>query len=96
MGFIRFVLWSSFCIGLGVFISTYEVNGRTPLEQMQRAWRQHVQPSKLERLKSGLGDVLKDAGQAASQAAKSGYPTERHTTEERERLRRLISEPNEG
>ncbi len=47
MAFIRFLLWTSFCIGFGVFLARYEVNGQTPLGHLERLWakRAIAQPS---------------------------------------------------
>ena len=38
MGFIRFLLWTSMCIGLGVFAAGYEVDGKTPVQHIQQIW----------------------------------------------------------
>ncbi len=39
MGFIRFLLWTSMCIGLGIFIASYEVDGKTPAQHFKEIWK---------------------------------------------------------
>ncbi len=39
MGFIRFLLWTSMCIGLGIFIGTWEIDGKTPAQHFQTMWK---------------------------------------------------------
>ncbi|MBL8952298.1 MAG: hypothetical protein JNK82_16080 [Myxococcaceae bacterium] len=39
MGFIRFLLWTSMCIGLGIFIASYEVDGKTPAQHFRTIWK---------------------------------------------------------
>lgn len=39
MGFIRFLLWTSMCIALGIFVASWEVDGRTPLQHMKQIWK---------------------------------------------------------
>lgn len=36
MGFIRFLLWTSMCIGLGIFVASYEVDGKTPAQHFRQ------------------------------------------------------------
>ncbi len=36
-GFLRVVLWSAACIGLGIFLSTAKFDGRTPIEHARRS-----------------------------------------------------------
>ena len=51
MAFIRFVAWTSICIGLGIFAASYEINGMTPLKHAKRAW-QSVPFDKVKKLAS--------------------------------------------
>jgi len=39
MGFIRFLLWTSMCIALGIFIASYEVDGKTPAQHFKQIWK---------------------------------------------------------
>jgi hypothetical protein len=38
MGFIRFLLWTSICVGLGIYAATYQVDGKTPVQHIQQIW----------------------------------------------------------
>lgn len=42
MSTLRFLLWSTLCIGLGLALGTFEIGGRTPWERLQRTWKQQV------------------------------------------------------
>lgn len=39
MGFIRFLIWTSMCIALGIFIASYEVDGKTPAAHFKQIWK---------------------------------------------------------
>jgi hypothetical protein len=39
MGFIRFLIWTSMCIALGIFVASWEIDGRTPLQHMRQIWK---------------------------------------------------------
>jgi len=39
MGFIRFLIWTAMCIGLGVFIGTWEIDGKTPAMHLKQMWK---------------------------------------------------------
>ena len=39
MGFIRFLIWTSMCIALGVFIGTWEIDGKTPAQHFAVIWK---------------------------------------------------------
>lgn len=90
MGFLKFLLWTGCAVGLGIFLAKGEVDGRTPLEHIERTWKRTVQPSRVERLKGDLEDVLEDAKDALGR--KSDGPRERITAEEREAVNRIIAQ----
>jgi hypothetical protein len=95
MGFLKFVVWTACAVGLGIFLSSAQVDGRTPLQHMERAWKRHVQPSQVERVKDGLRDTLDEAKEAVTQTTKprpSGPPKERITAEDRAAIQRLIAQ----
>ena len=50
MGLLKFLVWTGCAVGLGLFLATAQIGGRTPWEAVQRAWRTHVQPARAERL----------------------------------------------
>ncbi len=37
---IKFVVWTACAVGLGIFLAKGEIDGRTPLEHAERAWKQ--------------------------------------------------------
>lgn len=81
MGILRFVLWTALCIGLGVFLATFDMGGRTPLRMIQGAWKQQV-------------PVLEKALDRPSE--KPAPAKERHSKEEREAIDQLISKHSKG
>lgn len=86
MGFIRFIVWTACSVAFGVYVSTAKYDGGTPLEQMERVWRRHG-PSTTEVTENVRGVLETARGTVAAPKA----PTERHTTEEREAVNRLIA-----
>lgn len=82
MAFIRFLLWTSFCIGFGVFLARYEVNGQTPLGHLERLWTD--EPS-VEGLKKRVRGAVDEAKGAIAQ------PSEQHAPEDRAQVNRLIA-----
>jgi hypothetical protein len=98
MTFLKWLVWTLCAVGLGVFLASGDVGGRTPLEHMERAWKQNVSPSKLDRVKDGLHDTFEDARDAVSDAKDkvSGKPAkpprERINSDDREAVNRLIAQ----
>ena len=86
--FLRFILWTGFAVGLGIVLAKVEVDGRTPLEHLQHAWKRKVNPSKLDQLKDGLHDTLEGAKETLSE--KPSKP-ERYSDDERSAIDRLIA-----
>ena len=85
MGLIRFVVWSSLCVALGIFLATFEVNGRTPWKLMQSAWQDNS--PRLEKVKDEVKSKLSTG--AAS-------PKETHTEEDKQAIDALISKRTRG
>lgn len=98
MSFLKWLIWTACAVGLGVYLASGDIGGRTPLEHAERAWKQTVSPSKLDRVKDGLSDTLEDAKDAVSDAKDkvSGKPAkpprERITRDEREAVNRLMAQ----
>lgn len=42
MATLRFLLWSTVCIGLGIFVGTYNIGGHTLWDSVKRTWSQQV------------------------------------------------------
>jgi hypothetical protein len=91
MGALKFIVWTLCAVGLGIFLSTGEVDGRTPLEHMQRAWKRTVKPSTVDRMKDGLEDAYEDAKDAVSKPT-NAPPRERISAEDRAAVNRIIAQ----
>ncbi len=98
MGFLKFLVWTGCAVGLGVFLATGDIDGRTPLEYVQRAWKRHVQPSGVERqvdrVKDGVRDAVDEARDAVNRKTKQAVaaPRERITNEDRAAIDRIIAQ----
>lgn len=96
MGILRTLLFAGLCIGVGIFASSYEIDGRTPLEHIQRAFKNNGQFGKV---KDGMGDALdgaKDKLTEAKQSAKDKLavataPKEHISSDDRSALNALIA-----
>lgn len=91
MGALKFIVWTACAVGLGIFLSTGEVDGRTPLEHMQRAWKRSVNPNAVDRVKDGLEDAYEDAKDAVSRPT-NAPPRERISAEDRAAVNRIIAQ----
>ena len=95
MGFLKFLVWTACAVGLGYFLATAQVDGRTPWDWAQRTWKRQVQPAtRVERVKDGLRDALDGAEQAVQRTTKqvSATPRERITHEDRAAIERIIAQ----
>ena len=104
MGFLKFLVWTGCAVGLGVFLATADLDGRTPLEYEQRQWKRHVQPGQVERqverVKDGLRDAVDEAKDAVDEAKstvnrptkQASAPRERITHEDRAAIDRIIAQ----
>lgn len=90
MTFLKWLVWTACAVGLGVFLASGDVGGRTPLEHMERAWKQSV--------KEGLADTFEDAKDAVTDAKDkvtgkpAARPRERINKDDREAVNRLIAQ----
>jgi len=91
MAFLKTALWTLSAVGLGIFLATAEVDGRTPLEHMQRTWKHTVNPSQVDRLKDGLEDTLDDVKEKLG-GASGKLPRERITASDRDAVNRVIAQ----
>lgn len=90
MGFLKFLVWTTCAVGLGIFLAKGDVGGRTPLEHLERTWQRNVKPSRMDRIKDGLEDALDNAKDAVSR--KADAPRERITEEDRAAVNRIIAQ----
>jgi len=82
MGFIRFLLWTSMCIGLGIFVASYEVDGKTPAQHIKQIWK--GVPA-LPLPDKPLEKVKKFA------MPSSDRPTETHSDADRDAVNRIVA-----
>lgn len=99
MGFLKFLVWTGCAVGLGVFLATANVDGRTPWDYAQRQWNRHVRPStvdrEVERVTDGVRDAFEDAKEAVKSKTKQAAapaPRERITNEDRAEINRIIAQ----
>ncbi|NOK16545.1 hypothetical protein [Corallococcus carmarthensis] len=92
MGVLKFLVWTTCAVGLGVFLARGNVDGRSPLEHMERTWKRSMNPSTVDRVKGRVGDALEDAKDAVSQkSANAAGPRERITAEDRAAIDNIIA-----
>lgn len=92
MGVLKFLVWTACAVGLGVFLARGNVDGRSPLEHIERTWKRTVSPSAVDKVKDGLEDALDDARKVVSQkSANPAQPRERITAEDRAAINDIIA-----
>lgn len=87
---LKFLLWTGLAVGLGVFLAQGEIDGRTPIEHLDRAWKRNVRPSKVDQMKDGLRDAIDGAKETISEKTAS-KPTERYSDDERAVIDEIIA-----
>ncbi|NVJ21315.1 MULTISPECIES: hypothetical protein [Myxococcus] len=92
MGALKFIVWTVCAVGLGIFLSSGEVDGRTPLQHMEKAWKRAVKPDAMDRVKDGLEDAYEDAKGAVSRTTDAPAPRERISAEDRAAVNRIIAQ----
>ncbi|MCP3097264.1 hypothetical protein LZ198_00090 [Myxococcus sp. K15C18031901] len=90
MGALKFIVWTACAVGLGIFLSKGEVDGRTPLEHAERAWKRTVKPDAVDRMKDSLEGAYEDAKGAVSRSTDAA-PRERISAEDRAAVDRIIA-----
>lgn len=92
MGVLKFLVWTACAVGIGVFLARGNVDGRSPLEHLERTWKRSVNPSAMDRMKGSVEDALEDAREAVSQkSANAPGPRERITPEDRAAINDIIA-----
>lgn len=82
MGFIKWLLWTCFSVGLGVLLASYEVGGRTPVDHLKRVWKDEA---------PRVHEVIDEAKKTFS----AKQPKEHYTPEERSELNKLLARQGE-
>ena len=91
MGALKFIVWTACAVGIGIFLATGEIDGRTPLQHLERTWKRAVKPSAVDRMKDDLEDAYEDAKRAVTRSTNSA-PRERITEEDRAAVNRIIAQ----
>ena len=98
MDLLKFLVWTACAVGLGIFLAKGQIDGRTPLDHLEKAWKSATRPSQVEkvkdgvdRVKDGLEDALDEAKDAVGRKSEAA-PRERITAEDREAVNRIIAQ----
>ncbi|MDY7228784.1 hypothetical protein [Hyalangium rubrum] len=98
MGILKFLVWTVCAVALGIFLAKGNIDGRSPLDHMEKAWKRATRPTQMDkmkdgvdRVKGGLEDAFEDAKDAVGRKTE-GAPRERITAEDREAVNRLIAQ----
>ena len=86
MGMIKVLVWSTLCIGLGIFLGTHRFDGRTAVEQAEQSLKKPAMSFKA----SDVEDVI-DAAKKKLGGKEVPTPTEKHTLEDKDAVNRLIA-----
>lgn len=85
MGFLKMTLWSFFCVGLGIFLASFDVSGKTPIQHAEAAWKSES-PKAMTQLKSGF--------QSAVERVRSDekMPSEDYAATDRDAVNQLVKQ----
>jgi hypothetical protein len=86
MKYFKIFLWTTACLGLGMWMASFDIGGRTPLEHMERAWKQTT--PKLDTVRMGAADLI---GGAKRKAPTRVAPAELHSKKDRDELEQIIA-----
>ena len=89
MGILKGIIWSSLCIGLGVFLGTHKFGGHTAVEQAEQTLGGKVKAPSLSEVKDDVEEAI-DSAKKKLLTAKDA-PTEKHTLEDKEAVNKLIA-----
>jgi hypothetical protein len=85
---LKFLVWTLAAVALGIFLASYKVQGKTPVESAQRALHQTLTPQRVKAVKERVEDAYEDAKDKVSS---SKSPHEHHSTEDRDAVDALIA-----
>jgi hypothetical protein len=88
MGTLRFILWTTACVALGIALGTVELGGRTAVQHAERLWKQKA--PRLDKVRDGASDLVDDVRKRVSAAEASG-PSEQHSASERQAVDQIIA-----
>jgi hypothetical protein len=97
MGFIKWLLWTSFAIGFGIFLASYRVEGKTPADHLAELWGEKApKQARLDSIKDAIEEARQHAIDKLETPAQGRTPTERHTPADRARVNKLIAKRASG
>ncbi len=91
---VKFLLWTGCCVGLGLYLSTFQVGGRSTVDLLRQAWKQHgatASASVSSSVKGKLGEVFGEARELVP----APRPKEHHSSEDRDAVNKLIATQGE-
>jgi hypothetical protein len=84
---LKFLIWTGCAMGLGLYVSTLEFDGKPTVELVRRAWKQHAANVDLSALlKAKISGALGEAHDALP-----AKPKEHHSSEDRDAVNKLIA-----
>ena len=90
MSVLRTLIWSLCCIGFGIFLSTFEVRGRTSLGHLEHAWNHRS--STVEKVKDVAEDTVeKVQKKVSSREAPVQRPSETHSDADKNAIDQIIA-----
>ncbi|HYR56492.1 MAG TPA: hypothetical protein VEM39_10245 [Myxococcaceae bacterium] len=93
-GLLKFLIWTGFAIWLGIFIATQPVAGHTPMQHLERVWKQHGFSAQVNNLKGRAQGAVEDAKDSLS-TVWDKKPRERHTAQDRQAVNKLVAKRGE-
>lgn len=90
MGILRTLIGAALCIGLGIFLGSHSFSGHTAVEHAERAIQGRTfKAPRFDEVKENVEDAIDSAKRKLS--AKQDEPTEKHSSEDRDAVNRLIA-----
>lgn len=91
MRLIRFVVWTSCCVALGIWLGSGRLGTKTPLEHLQGALRSAPRLEKVrQEVREGAEGFVEDVKKKVSFSG-TREPTEKHTPSERAAIDEIIA-----
>ncbi len=82
---VKMTIWSLLCVGLGVVLARYPLDGKTAVDRAQQEWNERKVGEKVE------GAVHDAQGEMKKAISKKDGPTETHTQDDRASIDKLIA-----
>ncbi|MGQ0506555.1 MAG: hypothetical protein ACT4TC_14675 [Myxococcaceae bacterium] len=86
---LKFLVWTACAVGFGLYLSTFQFDGKSTASHAGRIWKQQTSPSTWRVWKSKLGDFWNEAEEVIPAATPK--PKEHHSNEDRNAVDKLIA-----